>query len=239
MKKTNSSFNLLLTVLFIIIIFNVVVNRIPSHLIMGTLSVWFVILWISWDNMGAWDYNNIIDTALKTCGVNLPKSRRRKKIEKKIKKLEEDSSDSEPEETIEDIITEKMPSLPNQPNPPSGSEPNDEFPGPRNSTGVELPNKNAVINNFVPNGLIPFSQRPMPLEYSENNYKHNLFNELGSLGDNGLAQLQKFRGNLNRVAIDNFARQDKYTNINYIEQDLIEYANSRWWDDDVHLEAKF
>ena len=200
MKKTNSSFNLLITVLFIIIIFNVVVNRISSHLIMGTISVWFVILWISWDNMGSWDYNSIIDTTLKACGVKPPKSCRRKKIETKIKKLDE----------------------PNQPNPPSDPEPNNELP-----------------NNELPSGLIPLSKRPMPLEYSENNYKHNLFNELGSLGDNGLAQLQKFRGNLNRVAIDNFARQDKYTNINYMTQDLNEYANSRWWDDDVHLEAKF
>lgn len=205
MKKTNSSFNLLITVLFIIIIFNVVVNRISSHLIMGTISVWFVILWISWDNMGAWDYNSIIDTTLKACGVKPPKSCRRKKIETKIKKLDE----------------------PNQSNPPSDPEPNNELPN------------NELPNNELPSGLIPLSKRPMPLEYSENNYKHNLFNELGSLGDNGLAQLQKFRGNLNRVAIDNFARQDKYTNINYMTQDLNEYANSRWWDDDVHLEAKF
>jgi hypothetical protein len=210
MKKTNSSFNLLITVLFIIIIFNVVVNRISSHLIMGTISVWFVILWISWDNMGSWDYNSIIDTTLKACGVKPPKSCRRKKIETKIKKLDE----------------------PNQPNPPSDPEPNNELPN------NELPN-NELPNNELPSGLIPLSKRPMPLEYSENNYKHNLFNELGSLGDNGLAQLQKFRGNLNRVAIDNFARQDKYTNINYMTQDLNEYANSRWWDDDVHLEAKF
>jgi hypothetical protein len=225
MKKTNSSFNLLITVLFIIIIFNVVVNRISSHLIMGTISVWFVILWISWDNMGSWDYNSIIDTTLKACGVKPPKSCRRKKIETKIKKLDE----------------------PNQPNPPSDPEPNNELPNnelPNNELpNNELPNNelpnNELPNNELPSGLIPLSKRPMPLEYSENNYKHNLFNELGSLGDNGLAQLQKFRGNLNRVAIDNFARQDKYTNINYMTQDLNEYANSRWWDDDVHLEAKF
>ena len=29
-----------------------------SSLIMGVSSIWFVILWIGWDNMGAWDGSN-------------------------------------------------------------------------------------------------------------------------------------------------------------------------------------
>ena len=62
---------------------------------------------------------------------------------------------------------------------------------------------------------------------------------MGSLGDNRLAHLQKKRSNKNREAIDNMARQDKYTNINYLAEELNEHANSVWWDDDVELEKEF
>jgi hypothetical protein len=82
------------------------------------------------------------------------------------------------------------------------------------------------------------SQRPMPLEYSENNYKINMFDEIGSLGDNKIAHHMKHISNKNRVAIDNYARQNKYTNLNYFADELNEHANSVWWDDDS-LEKEF
>ncbi len=86
--------------------------------------------------------------------------------------------------------------------------------------------------------LKPISERPNQLEYSENNYKYNIFDEIGSLGDNKLAHLQKHISNKNRVAIDNMARQNKYTNINYFAEELNEHANSIWWDDET-LEKEF
>ena len=65
--------------------------------------------------------------------------------------------------------------------------------------------------------------------YSEDNYKYNIFDELGSDYDNKLAHKQKQRGNMNRVAIDNYSRNNKLTNIEYLESEL-EAAESRiWW----------
>lgn len=195
MEKTNNSWNLLLTILFIVIIYHVVVKGIPSQIVIGTLCMWFVVLWISWDNLGAWDAS-MIDKTVSVFSTK-PKSPKRREIEKRIK---EGSGEAGVGHADEDESSE---------------------------TDVDE------------DALIPFAERPMPLEYSENNYKENLFPELGSSADNGLAGLQKFRGNLNRVAMDNQARVDKYTNIGYFAEELDEHANSIWWDDDVALEPKF
>jgi len=86
--------------------------------------------------------------------------------------------------------------------------------------------------------LLPISARPMPLVYSEDNYKKNTFPELSGLGDNRLATLQKHRGNKNREAMDRMARTNKYTNIGYFKRELDNTANSRWWDDQS-LSAEF
>ena len=75
-------------------------------------------------------------------------------------------------------------------------------------------------------------------EYSENNYKKNIYDGIGSLGDNKIAHLMKYSSNKNRVAIDNMSRQNKYTNINYFTQELNDRANCVWWDDDS-LEQEF
>jgi hypothetical protein len=80
--------------------------------------------------------------------------------------------------------------------------------------------------------------QPARLEYSENNYKNNIFDEIGSMGDNNIAHLMKHMSNKNRVAIDNMSRQNKYTNINYLAAELDEHANSIWWDDET-LEDEF
>jgi hypothetical protein len=82
------------------------------------------------------------------------------------------------------------------------------------------------------------SVRPMPLVYSEDNYKENTFPELSGLGDNRLVTLQKHRGNKNREAMDRMARTNKYTNIGYLKRELDNTANSRWWDDES-LEGEF
>ena len=86
---------------------------------------------------------------------------------------------------------------------------------------------------------LDLKDRNYPLTYSENNYKENLFPELGSLGDNKLAYLQKHRGDKNKQAMDRASRMNKYTNINYFSGELKEHANSIWWDDDFELEKKF
>lgn len=86
--------------------------------------------------------------------------------------------------------------------------------------------------------LLPISERPMPLVYSENNYKKNTFPELSGLGDNRLVTLQKHRGNKNREAMDRMARTNKYTNLGYLKRELDDTANSRWWDDES-LEGEF
>ena len=80
----------------------------------------------------------------------------------------------------------------------------------------------------------------MPLTYSEDNYKYNLFDEIGCHGDNMIAHKMKQISNKNREAMDNFSRTyTKYSNINYFEQELNDAAASRWWDNDTELEKKF
>jgi hypothetical protein len=81
--------------------------------------------------------------------------------------------------------------------------------------------------------------KPKHLKYSEDNYKYNIFDDIGSLGDNMLAHKQKQRSNMNRVAMDNFSRmQTKNSNLNYFEQELKDAAGSRWWDNE-ELEDEF
>jgi len=75
--------------------------------------------------------------------------------------------------------------------------------------------------------------------YSEENYKYNIFDEIGCSGDNKLAHKMKQTSNLNREAMDNFSRMNtKYSNINYFEQELKEHAARIWWDDET-LEQEF
>lgn len=206
------SLQILLTVLFIIIVYQVVVQKMKSDIVIGTTCLMFVVLWVSWDNLGAWDYNKTIEKTMETCGLKPAKSPKRKEIEKKIKEktLKKDIAEADKQETK--AIKEKIIK--------------DQNGGAKKKTEEKK------------EALLPFSKRPMPLEYSENNYKKNTFNELGSLGDNEFAHLQKHRSNINRVAMDNFARVDKFTNINYFAEELKNHANSRWWDDE-ELEKEF
>lgn len=214
------SFELLLTVLFIIIIYMVVGQKMESGIVVGMTSLWFVILWIGWDNMGAWDYNKAVDKTLETCGIKPIKSPKRKELEKKIiiqKQVNEaiavdatDIAEIEAGKKETELITKK----------------------------VLQARVNSIADKPAVSVLKPSSSRPMALEYSENNYKKNLFDEIGSLGDNRIAHLMKHVSNKNRVAIDNMSRQNKYTNINYFAEELKDHANSIWWDDET-LEKEF
>jgi len=214
------SFELLLTVLFIIIIYMVVGQKMESGIVVGMTSLWFVILWIGWDNMGAWDYNKAVDKTLETCGIKSIKSPKRKELEKKIiiqKQVNEaitvdatDIAEIEADKKETELITKK----------------------------VLQARVNSIAAKPAVSVLKPSSSRPMALEYSENNYKKNLFDEIGSLGDNRIAHLMKHVSNKNRVAIDNMSRQNKYTNINYFAEELKDHANSVWWDDET-LEKEF
>ena len=214
------SFELLLTVLFIIIIYMVVGQKMESGIVVGMTSLWFVILWIGWDNMDAWDYNKAVDKTLETCGIKPIKSPKRKELEKKIitqKQVNEDIAvdatdiaDIEADKKETELITKK----------------------------VLQAKVNSIADKPAVSVLKPSSSRPMALEYSENNYKKNLFDEIGSLGDNRIAHLMKHVSNKNRVAIDNMSRQNKYTNINYFTEELKDHANSIWWDDET-LEKEF
>lgn len=87
--------------------------------------------------------------------------------------------------------------------------------------------------------LKPASERPRPLAYSENNYKKNIYDEIGSIGDNKLSRRMKYMSNMNRVAMDNQARVNKYTNIAYFEEELNDHENSVWWEDNEALENSF
>lgn len=214
------SFELLLTVLFIIIIYMVVGQKMESGIVVGMTSLWFVILWIGWDNMGAWDYNKAVNKTLETCGIKPIKSPKRKELEKKIiiqKQVNEaitvdatDIDEIEADKKETELITKK----------------------------VLQAKVNSIADKPAVSVLKPSSSRPMALEYSENNYKKNLFDEIGSLGDNRIAHLMKHVSNKNRVAIDNMSRQNKYTNINYFAEELKDHANSIWWDDET-LEKEF
>lgn len=185
-----NSLELILLVLFIVIVYLTIIQKIPSELIVGVVALWFTVLWIGADNMGAWNSTSFTDHIYK-------------------KKYAPNCTSHAPINTPTD-------------SPKSNNEQKD-------------PKKEVA----PPKQLLPDSERPKPLEYSENNYLKNIFDEIGSLGDNKLAHRMKYLSNMNRVAIDNRARLDKYTNLNYLTEELDDHANSVWWDDDVALEKQF
>jgi hypothetical protein len=204
------SFELLLTVLFIIIIYLVVWQKLKSNLIIGTSSLLFVVLWITWDNMNVFNYNN-------------NKYSKRKEIENKIilnnkivESFEDKKRKAQADEDETNCITKMI------------------MKAKDSLKEIIIPPSNIKSNVDKP----PDKSKPKQLEYSENNYKKNVFDEIGSLGDNNIAHLMKHMSNKNRVAIDNMSRQNKYTNMHYFDQELKDHANSIWWDDES-LESEF
>jgi hypothetical protein len=61
---------------------------------------------------------------------------------------------------------------------------------------------------------------------------YNRYNDVICPGDKRLSDRMKWMGQKNKFAIDNRAKFDKYTNLNYFEEELNDAANSRWWDND-------
>jgi hypothetical protein len=202
------SFELLLTVLFIIIIYLVIWQKMESNLILGTSSLLFVLLWITWDNMNVFNYNKYSE---------------RKEIENKIilnneivESFEDKQRKAHDDEYETSYITKMI------------------MKAKDSLKEILTPSSNIKSNVDKP----PDKSKPKQLEYSENNYKKNIFDEIGSLGDNNIAHLMKHMSNKNRVAIDNMSRQNKYTNMHYFDQELKDHANSIWWDDES-LESEF
>ena len=55
---------------------------------------------------------------------------------------------------------------------------------------------------------------------------------LGGLGDTNLCNFSKISAQKNKISMDNFAKQNKYTNIDCFTEELEEQSNRAWWDDD-------
>ena len=235
---------LLLMFLFVIIVFNVVSEKMPSEMIVGSASLMFVMLWISWDNLGAWEnspMNNKTQNILKVCGLKR-ENPRLEKIKKKIKFAEKDEIIPN---TEEDSDSDDEQGSTSGDKPKSNSSENPTLKQkpilkqkPVQEQKPDLKQKPTPSEGPKKEGLLPASARVKPYEYSENNYKKNNFPELGCIGDNKLMVQMKKMSNLNREAMDGAARFDKYTNINYFQNELDQAANSRWWDNQ-ELEKEF
>lgn len=227
------SFTLLLTFVFVIVIYMVIGKNMRSDMIVGTIALVFTILWISWDNLGAWDNSPLTAKLNDLFGGDTEREIKKKEIKKKLKFAEKDEiiqdydsdydsdSDSESDELSKKILEALVDSKEENEKPPSK-------------------NSDVIPDNEPKKKLLPDSDRPKSLVYSEENYKKNNLPELGCLGDNGIMRQMKHMSNKNRQSMDGAARFDKYTNIGYFADELKEASSSRgWWDDDVALEREF
>ena len=217
-----NSLELLLTFVFVVVIFLVVGNGIPSEMIIGVAALWVVIAWIGFDNMNMWDNFNFLPFS--QCGFKRKKRVRfhkgiidneKKKEKKKERQKESMNNKKDINKNIDmnrNIDTEK-----------------------KIKEAVESAFKESNVNKPEPK-----RQQPCSMTYSEDNYKYNLFDEIGCLGDNKLAHKMKQVSNKNREAMDNFSRTyTKYSNINYLEQELKDAAASQGWWDNEELEKEF
>lgn len=202
-----NSFEILITLLFIVIIYAAIFKKMTSEMIIGGSALWFVILWIGFDNMGMWS-NSPLTHIFEKCGF--------KSTNQKRKRLNQNKSsyiDYKKEMMADENLKNKLNATMQEVKSETKSEPK------INAESETTPIKSTVIFK--------------PIEYSEENYKYNLFDEIGCLGDNMLAHKMKHISNKNREAMDNFSRTySKYSNINYFEQELKDAAASRWWDNE-------
>ena len=194
------SFELLLTILFISIIYLITFEQ-PNRCIIGICSLLFITVWAS---------NNVKEFSIKEGLQNKKNTTESDEIVSNSVIVPLSVTDKQQADTTDAIIQEKV---------------------------LRARSQSKKVPENEPK-LKPISERPVQLEYSENNYKYNLFDEIGSLGDNKIAHLMKHVSNKNRVAIDNMSRQNKYTNINYFAEELNDHSNSIWWDDET-LEKEF
>ena len=218
------SFELLLTVLFILIIYLVVIKDMDSNLIMGVSSIWFVILWIGWDNMGAWDDSNkTVKMVQKKLNKMVMKT---KKMARKMTESSDSDSDSENnskkmKKRIKKKMGKKKVRFESDSDSDSESDSNYE-------AGSELRVVSKASSGNTNNSETKIKPK----------YNYDIIDELGSNGDNLLSKRMKQMSNKNRESVDNYARQNKMTNMSYFEDELKDHANSIWWDDET-LENEF
>jgi hypothetical protein len=199
-----NSLETFLTILFIIIVYLVTINKMSTTYIMGSVALWFTVLWIGFDNMNLWKSPNTFSDILNSLSKSTHKPKYSQNTHQECKY----------------------------------SQPIHHVP----MTSVDIKKSVDDANQAVKKELDQTQElkpKSTHLKYSEDNYKYNIFDEIGSLGDNMLAHKQKQRSNMNRVAMDNFSRmQTKNSNINYFAQELKDAAGSRWWDNEA-LEDEF
>lgn len=242
-----NSLEMLFTFLLVIIIIYIIIRKIPSELVIGLVALWFIILWIGFDNMGKWE-NSPINQAMVSC--NLITSKEKLERQRNIKDTFENNLNNKPKVRFSDDSQNddnfKQTLLKNNINEMTEAFDDDLIQKKLDNSLKNAQKKTDILNKSdldTENQYINMRLRenPMPLTYSEENYKYNLFDELGSRGDNLLAHKMKQISNKNREAMDNFSRTySKYANINYLEQELNDASAAYgWWDDDAHLSTKF
>lgn len=212
---------LFLLLLFIVIIYLVVVNKLPSDMLLGAIALWFTVMWIGFDNSGSWDSFDL----LKSLGIK--QYNRSNMFNKKyIYKIFEPR-----QKTLYKQPLNKQPIKPQLKN--TQKKTSQKISPNTKTTNKEQHNTPSQVSDTE------FEKQMQPIVYSEENYKYNMFDELGSLGDNALAHKMKQTSNLNRQAIDNFSRmQTKNSAINYFAQELKESENMHWWENE-ELEDEF
>lgn len=244
-----NSLEMLFTFLLIIIVIFVIFKRLPSESVIGLGALWFIILWIGFDNMGKWE-NSPIKQAINSC--NLITSKENLNRRKDIKDIFQNNSNNTPTVRFSDDLQDndnfKQTVLKNNINEMTMAFDDNLIQKKLNNSLKMARKKNNdtdILNEselYTENHLdMKQRENPIPLTYSEENYKYNMFDELGSRGDNKLAHKMKQISNKNREAMDNFSRTySKYANINYLEQELNDASAAYgWWDDDAHLSTKF
>lgn len=205
-----NSLELLLMIVFVITVYQVVVNKLPSELVVGGAALLFTVLWIGFDNMNMWG----TIPALENYGILKPKSEKRKQIKKRVRfdktaKLEDGKTHKPNNDVNIEMDNEKI---------------KEEIDKTMKKIKDGPSEKDPKIEPVVPTP-------PKQLTYSEDNYKYNIFDDLSCEGDAKIAHQMKHMSNKNRQAMDNFSRTySKYSNINYFEQELKDAEASRWWD---------
>lgn len=211
------SFELLLTVLFVLIIYMVIIKDMDSSLIMGMSSIWFVILYIGWDNMGAWDESDKTEKMIKKL------NKMSMKAKNKFRKMIESDSDSDSDDKISKKIEKRMKKKMKE------KKVRYEFDS-ESDTDSESDAESDL--------RVIFKDKPDKTCKTNPKYNYDIIDELGSNGDNLLSKRMKQMANKNRESVDNYARQNKMTNMSYFEDELKDHANSVWWDDET-LENEF
>ena len=211
-----NSIETFLTILFVIVVYLVVVNKIPTQLIIGAVALWFTILWIGFDNMDLWKSSNIMNNIFNHLNTSKYRSIYKKNTMHQTKNTQRVVNPQRVINKQSVIHPQKLMKSQN-----------------KSVDKIDIEKKVNKANQEAKKEIS--NTEPTHLKYSEDNYKYNIFDDIGSSGDNMLAHKQKHRSNMNRVAMDNFSRsQTKFSNINYFAQELKDAEASRWWDNEKY-----